>query len=87
MKLLSHIQPAKFLGIQHSQLITCGIPGRTAQLITCGIRGRTAHRKCSLCSESFTSQKELNDHVAAVHNYKFYVVIESVVMLLGVWNP
>ena len=28
-------------------------------------------RKCSLCSESFTSQKELNDHVAAVHNYKF----------------
>ena len=28
-------------------------------------------RKCSLCSESFTSQKKLNDHVAAVHNYKF----------------
>ena len=28
-------------------------------------------RKYSLCSESFTSQKELNDHVVAVHNYKF----------------
>ena len=28
-------------------------------------------RKCSLCSDSFTSQKELNDHVVAVHNYKF----------------
>ena len=28
-------------------------------------------RNCSLCSESFTSQKQLNDHVAAVHNYKF----------------
>ena len=30
-------------GIQHTQLITRGIPGRTAQLITCGIPGRTAH--------------------------------------------
>ena len=28
-------------------------------------------RKCSLCSDMFNSQKELNDHVAADHNYKF----------------
>ena len=28
-------------------------------------------RKCSLCSEKFSSQKELNDHIAAHHKYKF----------------
>ena len=28
-------------------------------------------RKCSLCSEKFRSQKELNDHVAGYHKYKF----------------
>ena len=42
MKLLSCIQPTKFLGVQHTQLITRGISGHTAQLITRGIPGRTA---------------------------------------------
>ena len=28
-------------------------------------------RKCSLCSENFSSQKELNDHIAVHHKYKF----------------
>ena len=28
-------------------------------------------RKCSLCSEKFSSQKELNDHIAGYHKYKF----------------
>ena len=49
---------------------------------------RATIRKCSLCSENFSSQKELNDHIAVHHNYKsFYVVIESVARLLGVHNP
>ena len=57
MKLLSHVQPMTFLGIQHTHLITCGIPGHTAQLITCGIPGHTAimqpsHALCTLYSES-----------------------------------
>ena len=30
-----------------------------------------AIRKCSLCSENFSSQKELNDHIAVHHKYKF----------------
>ena len=29
MKLLSCVQPTKFLGVQHSWLITCVIPGHT----------------------------------------------------------
>ena len=32
---------------------------------------RATIRKCSLCSENFSSQKELNDHVAVRHKYKF----------------
>ena len=32
---------------------------------------RTAIRKCSLCSENFSFQKELNDHIAVHHKYKF----------------
>ena len=34
-------------------------------------KNREVIRKCSLCSEKFSSQKELNDHIAAHHNYKF----------------
>ena len=57
MKLLSRIQPTKFLGVQHTHLITRGIPGCTGQLITCGIPGHTAimqplHSLCTLYSES-----------------------------------
>ena len=29
------------------------------------------HQEISLCSEKFSSQKELNDHIVAYHNYKF----------------
>ena len=32
---------------------------------------RAVIRKCSLFSEKFPSQKELNDHIAGHHNYKF----------------
>ena len=32
---------------------------------------RAIIRKCSLCSEKFSSQKELNDHIAGHHNFKF----------------
>ena len=32
---------------------------------------RAAIRKCSLCSENFNSQKELNDPIAVHHKYKF----------------
>ena len=32
---------------------------------------REVIRKYSFCSEKFCSQKELNDHIAANHNYKF----------------
>ena len=42
MKLLSHVQPTKFLGVQHTHLITRGIPRHIAKLITCGILGCTA---------------------------------------------
>ena len=32
---------------------------------------RAAIRKCSLCSENFSSKKELNDHIAVHQKYKF----------------
>ena len=32
---------------------------------------RAAIRKCSVCSENFSSQKELNGHFAVHHKYKF----------------
>ena len=32
---------------------------------------RAIIRKCSLCLEKFSSQKELNDHIAGCHKYKF----------------
>ena len=32
---------------------------------------RAIIRKCSLCSEKFSSQKELNGHIAGYHKYKF----------------
>ena len=34
MKLHSHIQPAEFLGIQHTQLIMHKIPGHTATIMS-----------------------------------------------------
>ena len=40
MKLLSRIQPVEFLGVQHTQLIMCEIPGHTAGnhvTITCNL--------------------------------------------------
>ena len=45
MKLLSHVQPMKFLGIQHTQSIMHKIPGHTATIM------QPSHVLCTLYSE------------------------------------
>ena len=45
MKLLSHIQPVEFMGVQHTQLITRKIPGCTAAIM------QPSHALCTLYSE------------------------------------
>ena len=45
MKLLSHIQSAEFLGVQHTQLIMREIPGHTATIM------QPSHAPCTLYSE------------------------------------
>ena len=45
MKLHSYVQPAEFLGLQHTQLITCKIPGHTATIV------QPSHALCTLYLE------------------------------------